>query len=201
MLISILIGARLFEIIFYDPGYYFSNPIKIFYIWEGGLASHGALIALIIFVYIYSKKYNISFYKIADLFVIPVSLGAAFVRFGNFLNSELVGKITLVPWAVQFNNYEGFRHPVQLYQSFGYIIIFLILYFSRKNKKEGTLFWAFIFLDGLFRLVTEFFKDLPPNYGFEYLGLNLAQYAALIMIIISIKPLFLIIRNHLNKHS
>ena len=90
MLIAIIIGARLFEVLFYDFSYYISNPIKIFYIWEGGLASHGALIALILLVYFYSKKHNLSFYKIADLFIIPISLGAAFVRLGNFFNSELV---------------------------------------------------------------------------------------------------------------
>ena len=200
MLIAIIIGARLFEVLFYDFSYYISNPIKIFYIWEGGLASHGALIALILLVYFYSKKHNLSFYKIADLFIIPISLGAAFVRLGNFFNSELVGKITSVSWAVKFNNFEGLRHPVQLYQSFYYVLIFFVLYLNRRNKKDGTLFWGFIFLDGIFRFITEFFKDLPPSYGFEYLGLNLAQYAALIMILVSIKSLFSRIKNHQDKH-
>ena len=201
LLISIIIGARLFEVLFYDPAYYFSDPIKIFYIWEGGLASHGAIIALILFTYIYCKRKNVKFYNFADLFIIPISLGAAFVRLGNFFNSELVGKITPVPWAVQFNNYEGLRHPVQLYQSFYYLIIFLILYSNRKNKKEGTLFWGFIFLDGVFRFITEFFKDLPKGYGINYLGLNLAQYLAIIMILVSIYPLYEKIKHPQDKLS
>ena len=200
MIISAIIGARLFEVLFYDPAYYFSNPIKIFYIWEGGLASHGAYLALILFTYIYSKRKNISFYKLSDLFVIPISLGASFVRIGNFINGELVGKITSVPWAVKFLNYEGLRHPVQLYQSFYYILIFALLFNLRKlkNYKEGTLFWSFLFLDGIFRFITEFFKDLPKDYGFYYLGLNLAQCASLILIIISLFPLYKRIKNYIS---
>jgi len=187
MLIAVVVGARLFNVIFYDLSYYLSNPIKIFYIWEGGLSSHGAIIAVILLVYFYTKKHKLSFYKIADLFVIPVALGAAFIRLGNFLNSELVGTLTKLPWGVKFNNNEGLRHPVQLYQSFYYIVTFLVLLLNRKNKKEGTLFWSFIFLDGIFRFITEFFKDLPY---WTFLNLNLAQFIALFMIIISIKPLY-----------
>ena len=192
MVISAIIGARLFEVLFYDPSYYFSNPIKIFYIWEGGLASHGALISLIVFTVLYAKRKKINFYKISDLYIIPISLVAAFVRIGNFINGELVGKITSVLWAVKFANYEGLRHPVQFYQSFYYLIIFLILFNLRKikNYKEGLLFWSFLFLDGTLRFITEFFKDLPKDYGFYFLGLNLAQYVSLIMILISIIPLY-----------
>ncbi len=194
--IVIVIGARLFEALFYNPEYYFSDPLKIFYVWEGGLASHGALIGLLILTYFYAKRNKISFYKIADLFVMPIALGAAFVRIGNFINGELVGKITSVPWAVEFAGYQGLRHPVQLYQAGYYILIFLILLKIRKLK-NGTTFWMFLFLDGVFRFTTEFFKDLPADYGFSYLGLNLAQYASLILIVISIKPLYSRIKYYL----
>ncbi len=190
--IAVVLGARLFEVLFYNPSYYFSNPIKIFYVWEGGLASHGAIIALTLLTYFYTKKHKISFYKVADLFIIPISLGASFIRLGNFINGELVGKVTNIFWAVKFNDYEGLRHPVQLYQSAYYILIFIVLLRIRKlkNLKEGTLFWSFLFLDGIFRFATEFFKDLPKDYGLHYLGLNLAQYASLIIILISIIPLY-----------
>src|SRR3989344_3917260 len=104
-LIGTVVGARLFEVLFYDPKYYLSDPIKIFYVWEGGLASHGAIISLVILAYIFCKRRNIKFNQLTDLFVIPISLGAGFVRLGNFINGELVGKITSVPWAVKFNNY------------------------------------------------------------------------------------------------
>src|SRR3989344_2891848 len=82
-ILAVVIGARLFEVLFYNPSYYFSNPMKILYVWEGGLASHGAVIGLIVLTYLFVKKYKLKFYKIADLFVIPISLGASFVRLGN----------------------------------------------------------------------------------------------------------------------
>ena len=135
-LISLIIGARLFEVLFYDPIYYFSNPIKIFYIWEGGLASHGAIITAFIVAILYCKFKNINFYNLADLFIIPIALGAAFIRIGNFINGELIGKITSVPWAVKFEHNEGLRHPVQIYQAITNTITFFILYpLSNKNFK------------------------------------------------------------------
>src|SRR3989339_74234 len=129
---------------------------------------------------------------IADMVSIPIALGAAFIRIGNFINSELVGKITDLPWAVQFLGYEGSRHPVQIYQATGHVIIFFILLSMTKlkNIKEGTIFWSLLFIDSIFRFVTEFYKDLPADYGFVYLGLNLAQWASLVIIMVSIKPLY-----------
>ncbi len=192
VIIADIVGARLFEVIFYDPQYYFSNPLKILAVWEGGLASHGAIIAIILATFYFCRKKKINFYNFVDAAAIPVALGAAFVRVGNFINSELVGKISALPWAVEFAGHEGLRHPVQLYQSFGHIIIFVLLLsmLKLKNRKEGTIFWSLLFLDSLFRFFTEFFKDLPLDYGFFFLNLNLAQWASIIIILISIKPLY-----------
>ena len=184
--ISIVVGARLFEVLFYYPSHYFNDPIKIFYIWEGGLASHGAILLSVITLYIYTKKKKLNFYEIADILVIPAALGAAFIRIGNFINSELVGKITSVPWAVKFEDNEGLRHPVQLYQSFTNTLTFFILYPLRnKALKPGTLFWLFILLFSVFRFITEFFKDLPLDYGLHLYGLNLAQYISIILMPVS----------------
>jgi len=186
IIILSIIGARLFEVLFYNFNYYFNNPIKILFIWEGGIASHGALIASILFLLIYTKKHKLSFYEIADMLIIPVALGAALVRIGNFINSELVGKMTSLPWGVKFKNYEGLRHPVQLYQAFTNFCLFLILYPLRTNDlKKGTLFWLFILIYSIFRFITEFYKDLPLDYGLHLMGLNLAQYLSIIGILIS----------------
>lgn len=203
IIIAVVVGARLFEVLFYSPSYYFSNPLKIFAVWEGGLASHGAIIAMILTTYLFCRKRKLVFYSFADMIAIPIAFGAAFIRVGNFINSELVGKITAVPWAVNFAGYEGLRHPVQLYQALGYIIIFVLLLsmLKIKNRKEGAIFWSLLFLDSLFRLFTEFFKDLPPNYGFIFLGLNLAQWASIIIILISLNPLYKKLKSGLYKHS
>ncbi|MBS3152897.1 prolipoprotein diacylglyceryl transferase [Candidatus Woesearchaeota archaeon] len=192
IIIADIVGARLFEVLFYNSEYYFANPLKIFAVWEGGLASHGAIITIILATIWFCKKRKILFYNFADMISIPIALGAAFIRIGNFINSELVGKITDLPWAVQFLGYEGSRHPVQIYQATGHVIIFFILLSMTKlkNIKEGTIFWSLLFIDSIFRFVTEFYKDLPADYGFVYLGLNLAQWASLVIIMVSIKPLY-----------
>ncbi len=203
IIIADIVGARLFEVLFYDPSYYFSNPLKIFAVWEGGLASHGAIILIVLTTIWFCKKRKISFFNFVDAVAIPIALGAALIRIGNFMNSELVGRVTNVPWAVQFAGYEGLRHPVQLYQAIGHVIIFLILLtmLKIKNRKEGTIFWSLLFLDSLFRFITEFYKDLPTDYGFYYLGLNLAQWASIIILIICIKPLYERIKQYLHKPS
>ena len=198
IIIADIVGARLFEVLFYDPKYYFSNPLKIFAIWEGGLASHGAIIAIILTTYYFCKKRNINVLNFLDLISIPIALGAAFIRLGNFINSELVGKVSNLPWAVKFNGYEGLRHPVQLYQAFGHILIFFILIlvlFNYKNRKTGFIFFSMLLLDSIFRFVTEFFKDLPLDYGFFYFNLNLAQWFSIAIALICIFSLIRIYSN------
>jgi len=188
LIIGIIIGARLFEVLFYDFKYYLNDPVKIFYIWEGGLASHGGLIAGILIIFWFSKKYRIKFYDLADLIVIPVALGASFIRLGNFINGELVGRVTDVKWAVKFENHEGLRHPVQIYQAVANFITFLTLFYARKikNLSPGFLFWLFLLMFSAFRFFTEFYKDLPLGYGLQAYGLNLAQYLSIIIFIISV---------------
>lgn len=201
IIIADIVGARLFEVLFYDFGYYLSNPLKIFAVWEGGLSSHGAIISIILATLWFCRKKNISFYNFTDLVAMPVALGASFVRIGNFINSELVGRITNVPWAVKSAGYEGLRHPVQIYQAAGHVIIFIILLsmLKLKNRKEGAIFWSLLLLDSIFRFFTEFYKDLPKDYGFFYLGLNLAQWMSIVIFTISVIPFYNRIKQYLHK--
>jgi prolipoprotein diacylglyceryl transferase len=143
--ISIVIGARLGEVLFYEPAYYFSHPWEIPAVWHGGLASFGALIAGIITTFLFTSPTPSPyqgegrvrfFFMLADLAVIPIALGAAIVRIANFFNAEIVGRVTALPWGISFANYEGLRHPVQLYEAGLLLIIFLILLLLRK--KGGT---------------------------------------------------------------
>ncbi|MBU0930114.1 MAG: prolipoprotein diacylglyceryl transferase [Nanoarchaeota archaeon] len=180
ILIGTIVGARLFEVLFYDPLYYLSNPIKIFYIWEGGLASHGAIIIDILITIWFCKKNKIKFYDLADIVVIPFALGAAFIRIGNFINQELIGKVTDSIFGYKFDNYPDLRYPVQLFQSFTNFLLFIILYLSR-SLPSGYIFWLFLFLYSIFRFVTEFFKDFPFLYD-----LTLAQYLSIPIFTISL---------------
>lgn len=190
IIIGTIVGARLFEVFFYEPFYYFSNPIKIFYIWEGGLASHGAIIANVLITIWFCRKNKINFYDLADIIVIPFALGASFIRIGNFINQELVGKETNI-LGYKFDNYDKLRYPVQLFQAFSNLILFCVLYLLRKLPR-GFIFWLFILLFSIFRFAIDFFKDLPFYYG-----LTLAQYLSIPMVIISLYFLFILYKSRI----
>jgi len=169
IIIGVIVGSRLAIVLIADPKYYFSNPLEIIAIWHGGLSFHGGLIGAVIAGLIFTKKKKINFYDLADITVIPLALGLFFGRIANFLNSELYGRVTNLPWGVNFNNefVDGkfiFRHPSQLYESFKNLVIFFVLWFLRKNKlPKGFLFWLFITLYGLLRTFVEIFRQ-PGNF-------------------------------------
>jgi len=165
MIFGTVIGARLGHCLFYNPAYYLSNPIEIFKVWEGGLASHGAAIGILIAVYLFSKKKkNYSFLWIIDRIVIVVALAGTFIRLGNLFNSEIIGKPTDVSWAFIFTAVDDLpRHPTQLYESIAYLIIFLILLFvyykGLEKDRGGFLFGLFLVLVFTFRFFVEFLKE------------------------------------------
>ncbi len=180
-------GGRAGYILFYNPLYYLSNPLKVFAVWEGGMSIHGGLIGAIIATLLFCRKLKkqgtpISFFYIADTLMIPLALALALGRIGNFINGELYGYITNLPWCVQFRDAEGCRHPSQLYESAKNIIIALSLYIlsKRENLKEGTLFWTFLLLYGVLRFLIEFLRF---NDSF-YFSLSMGQLLSSVMIII-----------------
>ncbi len=170
-----LIGARLGDVFFYqDPHRWLTNPLEILYIWEGGLASHGAAVGIVVALYLLSKhlkskfKLSFSFLKVLDYTVIPVALAGTFIRFGNFINQEILGKPTDLPWAILFlHPADGLpvvpRHPVQLYESIGYLIMFFVLLWLFRTKlffrKTGKTTGVFLILLFGFRLFIECFKE------------------------------------------
>ncbi len=182
MLIAIFIGARLVECIFYHPHYYFNNPYKIFAIWEGGLSSHGGALGSIIVVYLYSKKYKINFYWIFDRLVISIAIFAFFIRIANFMNSEIIGIPSSLPWAIKFQNIDLIsRHPVQLYEAFIFLIIFLmliIIYKKFKKIPKGSLLGIFLTITFISRFLIEFLKERQASYNSEFF-LSLGQILSL----------------------
>ncbi len=184
MILATIIGARLGHVLFYGPYFdhvdefgirqtgYFSHPLDIFKVWEGGLASHGGAIAILISLYIYSKKVSKKpLIWILDRIVVAVAVAACFIRLGNLMNSEIVGHVTNVPWAFSFphfynevtNEYDATpRHPTQIYEALSYIIIFAILMFMywKKQlwKKPGVIFGSFLILLFGARFFVEFYK-------------------------------------------
>ena len=201
MIIGTVIGARLGHCFFYEPGYYLSNPSKILAVWEGGLASHGAAIGIILSILICSRVYKRPFLWVIDRIVIVVALSGLLIRLGNLMNSEIFGVPTTLPWGFIFtlasNPAEAVdpRHPTQLYEGLSYFLIFLfllVIYYKKDGKPpRGLLFGLFLVLIFSVRVMIEFVKE--PQVGFEQtMVLNMGQWlsfpfivAGIILIILS----------------
>jgi len=161
--VATIVGARLGHVLFYDPIHYFQNPIKILMVWEGGLASHGGVIGILIAIYLFARKTNANYLWVLDRVSIVASLTFCIIRLGNLMNSEMIGTPTNLPWAFIFTRMDDVpRHPAQLYEAIHYfiwfIVLFLVWYRLKDRMKIGLLFsWSLIMLFSL-RFVDEFFK-------------------------------------------
>ncbi len=169
IIIGIVVGARLGHCLFYDPSYYLDNPLKIFYVWEGGLASHGGGMGAIIATFFYAKKSKVSFLYLLDRLAIPTALFAFFVRMGNLMNSEIIGNVTNVSWAFIFSRVDELpRHPAQLYEAISYLSIFIMLsliyLYTQKSKNSGFLFGVFLLSVFVARFLIEFVKVPQAMY-------------------------------------
>jgi prolipoprotein diacylglyceryl transferase len=190
MIVGTVIGARLGHCLFYNPEYYLANPLEILMVWKGGLASHGASIGILISLYLYTKKKKVSFLWQMDRVVIATALGGSFIRLGNLFNSEIIGKAADVPWAFIFTKVDNVpRHPTQLYESLGYLIIFLILFFIYKNKykqvNNGFIFGLFLILLFAFRFFVEFFKENQTGFE-EGMAFNMGQLLSVPFVILGV---------------
>lgn len=172
-----VLGARLGHVFFYEWDYYSQHLSEIPMIWNGGLASHGGAIGILIALWLFSRYYSKrSMLWLLDKIVVPTALAACLIRLGNLMNSEIVGKVTDVPWAFEFVRHAQSnqialepRHPAQLYEAIGYLIIFVILYFTywktEKRKQQGYIFGLFLVLVFSWRFIVEPFKS--SQGGFE----------------------------------
>jgi phosphatidylglycerol:prolipoprotein diacylglycerol transferase len=181
-----LIGGRLGACLLYEPVYYLAHPLEILAVWKGGMSSHGGIGAGIIGLYIFSRKHHVSLVHLMDNMVIAMTPGLAFGRIGNFINGELWGKITTVPWAVIFPQIDMQpRHPVQLYQSLteGILLFFLLMYIGRKKRPNGLLTGIFGVGYAALRIITEYFRaETPVLAGPAWLGITKGQIYSIIML-------------------
>ena len=196
--IGIVIGARLGHCFFYDPDYYLAHPLKIFAVWEGGLASHGGGLGVLIALYLGCKKYKINFMWLIDRLVIPTALFGFFVRMGNFMNSEIIGKPTDVSWAIIFARVDNLpRHPAQLYEAFSYLAIFFILTFIYKKQyqklKPGFIFGLFLVLVFTVRFLVEFVKTRQADYSLG-IGLNTGQLLSIPFLLLGLFMIYYALR-------
>lgn len=204
-----IVGARLGHILFYEnwPDYFF-HPFMIFKVWEGGLASHGAVIGMFIgialFYFKIRKQYSmISILRIIDLLVIPSLYAGTFIRIGNFINQEILGKTTSLPWGIIFGNPAGElsfmpRHPAQLYEAFFYFLSFLVFFrfFSKWLFPVGRISGFFFISTFSFRFLIEFIKEEQSFYLSNHF-LNMGHYLSLPYIVLGIA--FLIFGKKIEK--
>jgi phosphatidylglycerol:prolipoprotein diacylglycerol transferase len=185
LILGLLIGARLGYVIFYNLSYYIENPLHIFAIWQGGMSFHGGLIGVVISAWLFTRAKNFDFFTLTDMLVLTAPIGIGLGRIGNFINGELYGRVTDVPWAITFP--EGGplpRHPSQLYEAaLEGLVLFAILWFFRdKFSRSGILSSLFLILYGIFRFFIEFFREPDPQIGYVLGIFTMGQILCLIMI-------------------
>lgn len=184
MVSGAVLGARLGHCLFYDPNYYLSNPLEILKIWEGGLASHGGVVGMLLAMYYYAKKTaDISFFWLLDRMTLVIALGSFFIRLGNFFNSEILGIPTNIPWAVVFSRVDSLpRHPAQLYEAAVYLSLFMLLlflYLKRREKlKPGFMMGLLMVVIFGSRFLIEFVKT-PQEHFSPILNLNMGQWLSI----------------------
>ncbi|HWT82805.1 MAG TPA: prolipoprotein diacylglyceryl transferase [Candidatus Methylomirabilis sp.] len=190
-LIGAVVGARLGHVLFYDPHYYFTHPADIFKVWEGGLASHGGAAGILIALFLFTRRPgNPSYLWVLDRVAIPTALGGAFIRMGNFFNSEIVGTPTSGWWGVVFDRVDQVpRHPVQLFEALAYGLIFVVLLmvYGRQDGRppEGRLIGLFFLLVFSARFMLEFLKTPQAEYEAGFV-LTVGQMLSLPFVLVGI---------------
>lgn len=208
--VGTIVGARLGHVLFYDPAYYLANPAKIFVTWEGGLASHGGTIGIIIACWLYSRRVTRkSILWVLDRLAVPTGIVAAMIRLGNLTNSEIFGRPTTLPWGFRFIRSEEYRrlvpnmdmgcHPTQIYEALCYLAVFALcmwLYWKRDAARRYSGLIVGVFLTGIFlsRLIIERIKIVQEPWELkliESVGLNMGQLLSIPFVLTGI---WLIIR-------
>ncbi|HJV35346.1 prolipoprotein diacylglyceryl transferase [Geomonas sp.] len=167
--VGVILGGRLGYVLFYNLSYYLEHPLKVFAVWEGGMSFHGGCTGAILAALYFIRNRDISFYQLADIGFSAAPVGLMLGRIGNFINGELYGRVTDVPWGMVFPGGGDLpRHPSQLYEAFleGPVMFGILYLIGRKAKADGVVFWSFIALYGLFRFLVEFVREPDAQIGY-----------------------------------
>ncbi len=185
--LGVVIGGRLGYVLFYKPGAYLSNPLEIFAVWQGGMAFHGGLLGVIGATWIYCRRRGRDFWDVIDFVAPLVPLGLAAGRMGNFINGELWGRASELPWAMVFPQAGDAlaRHPSQLYQfaGEGVLLFALLWWFSARKRARGVVSGAFLVGYGVLRFVAEFAREPDAFLGLLGLGMTMGQWLSLPMVV------------------
>lgn len=188
--IGVILGGRLGEVLFYNPSFYFSHPAKILAVWEGGMSFHGGFLGVLIAMAWFAYKQNIRWLQLMDFIAPLVPPGLAFGRLGNFINGELWGRPTDVPWGMVFQHVDNLpRHPSQLYECAleGIALFILLWWFSQKSRPVGAVSGLFLIGYGSFRFVGEFSRNPDDGiFGLMTFGVSMGQWLSLPMVLVGI---------------
>lgn len=192
VIIGVILGGRLGYVLIYDPNKYLSDPIEIFKTYKGGMSFHGGIIGYICAAYLFSRKYNIKFISLTDVSAVVVPIAIALGRTANFINAELYGRVTDVPWAVIFPGSDlAPRHPSQLYEAFleGVVLFLILFYAAFKHKalnRHGLTSGMFLVFYSLFRSIVELFREPDEIIGFLAQGLTMGQLLCVPMMFLGV---------------
>lgn len=194
-MIGVIVGGRVGSVLFYNFSYFLENPLYLFKVWEGGMSFHGGLIGVIIAYWIYQRSKGYGFLRLCDFVapMVPIGLGAG--RIGNFINGELWGRPTDLPWGMVFPQADELaRHPSQLYQAFleGLVLFVVLWIFAKKPRPIGSVAGLFVLLYGVFRFVVEFVRQPDEHLSFIAFGwLTMGQLLTVPMIAVGLVTLWL----------
>ena len=196
LIIGMILGGRLGYVIFYNFSYYLDNAFDIFKIWQGGMSFHGGLLGVIVASILFTKNNNQNPFSYLDQVSLVAPIGIFFGRLANFINSELYGKATDIPWSVIFIKVDNIsRHPSQLYEAIleGVILFLILMYFMNKNylRKPGLISGIFLIFYSLFRFFVEFFRVPDEQIGYLILNLTMGQIISLVFASIGITIFYL----------
>jgi phosphatidylglycerol---prolipoprotein diacylglyceryl transferase len=195
-LIGMLVGARIFYFLFDNFYLLITKPFEILMVWHGGMSFFGALLGIFLSFYFYLKKINIDWKKVADVVVIPITIALILGRIANFINGELIGTASTLPWCTIFSKIDYIcRHPYQIYASLSHLLLLFILIPINKIKerKDNLLFLTFLLGYSILRFLTDFFRQDQ-----RFLFLTSWQYLSIVLAIISI---YLLLKQRINKQQ
>jgi phosphatidylglycerol:prolipoprotein diacylglycerol transferase len=188
-IIGTILGGRLGYVLFYKLGDYLAEPWRIFFVWEGGMSFHGGMLGVIFALWLFARRRRQDWLRVTDFVAAVIPLALAAGRLGNFINAELWGRATNVPWAMIFPNVDSTpRHPSQLYElGLEGIALFLLLWtYSARPRPRGAVSGAFLLGYGTFRFLVEFTREPDSYLGFLALGLTMGQWLSIPMIVLGL---------------
>ncbi len=189
--LGVVLGGRLGQVLFYEPGYYFANPAEILAVWKGGMSFHGGFLGVLVAMAWWGRKHGKSFFTVTDFIAPLVPLGLAAGRIGNFINGELWGRVAdaSLPWAMIFPQVDSQpRHPSQLYQAGleGLCLFLLLWLYSARPRPTGAVSGVFLIGYGAFRFIAEYFREPDAGiFGHSY-AISMGQWLSLPMVAIGV---------------